>query len=553
MIRLHSLLLLGAVLLLFSITSATFAEAFLAQPQLNTSTNIVPRKIGGGAKTKTDTTKTTRLFLSSIADKEKNKPPATASGMESKIETAKTLFEKYFDKDENDFDSENATTGKTTGTTTGTTTSTRAIAVAPGRVNLIGEHTDYTGGFVLPFAIDYSTVVYGKGNVNVNLGDNDHDHDERKAKLSFVSSLSPDSLEVLECVESSSPPESTPTDCDCDWTTYVLGTVFQYLPDLPPGAELALQFSITGDVPLGSGLSSSASLEVAVARFVEAVLGEHAFSSEQQQQQQRQGEGFGAFSPAKTRALRCQKAENEWCNSPCGIMDQAIISAATGDSLVLIDCRTLDFTATKMAEESLSPEDPFPVLVVANSNVKHSIGGGEYPIRVAQCKVATEALQKLNPDIADLRDATPEDVENAKEFMVDDVSYKRAKHVATENERTLRAKEELERGDWNEVGALMSASHASMRDDYEVSCEEVDILVEIAQNFPGVYGSRLTGGGFGGCTVTLVAQDNAEDLMAHMESEYKSKTGIDCPCFVTRPARGAHLLSIVDHKPLVQE
>jgi len=219
---------------------------------------------------------------------------------------------------------------------------------------------------------------------------------------------------------------------------------------------------------------------------------------------------------------------------------------------MLIDCRTLDFTLTKMAEESFSPDDPLPVLVVANSNVKHSIGGGEYPIRVAQCKAATEALQNYNPDIAMLRDATLEDVEEAKEFM-DEVSYNRAKHVTTENERTIQAKEELERGDWKQVGELMNASHASMRDDYEVSCEEIDVLVDIAQNFPGVYGSRLTGGGFGGCTVTLVAEDSAEDLMTHMKSEYKKTTGLDCSCFVTRPARGAHLLSPRHYKPMVQE
>jgi len=217
---------------------------------------------------------------------------------------------------------------------------------------------------------------------------------------------------------------------------------------------------------------------------------------------------------------------------------------------VLIDCRTLDFTPTKMADESLSPEDPLPVLVVANSNIKHSIGGGEYPIRVAQCKTATEALQKVNSDIAMLRDATLEDLENAKEFM-DEVVYNRAMHVVTENERTIQAREELERGDWREVGALMNESHASMRDNYEVSCEEVDILVDIAQNFPGVYGSRLTGGGFGGCTVTLVAEESAEELMEHMKSEYKTSTGIDCPCFVTRPARGAHLVSVEDFKPIV--
>jgi galactokinase len=342
-------------------------------------------------------------------------------------------------------------------------------------------------------------------------------------------------VETFEVTESSSPPE-TPS-----WTTYVVGTVFQYLKDLPKGSQLGLDFCISGDVPLGSGLSSSASLEVAVGRFVEAVLGEYAFAAE--------GTPEG-FSPAKTRALRCQKAENEWCDSPCGIMDQAISSAATFGSLVLIDCRTLDFTPTKMADESLSPEDPLPVLVVANSNIKHSIGGGEYPIRVAQCKTATEALQKVNPDIAMLRDATLEDLENAREYM-DEVVYNRAKHVVTENERTIQAREELERGDWREVGALMNESHTSMRDNYEVSCEEVDILVDIAQNFPGVYGSRLTGGGFGGCTVTLVAEESAEELMEHMKSEYKTSTGIDCPCFVTRPARGAHLVSVEDLKPIV--
>ena len=445
--------------------------------------------------------------------------------METKLDTVKTLFGKHFSSSSLNNDSAERLEDVIPVTT--------AIAVAPGRVNLIGEHTDYTGGFVLPFAIDYSTVVYGKGSIVV------HDtNNERKAFISFVSAMSPDSLETAEISESSTPPEIP------SWTTYVEGTVFQYLPDLPKGAELRLEFCIAGDVPLGSGLSSSASLEVAVARFVEAIIGENAFSSEQQD--------GGDFSPSKVRALRCQKAENEWCDSPCGIMDQAIISAATGGSLLLIDCRVLDFTPTKMANESFSSDDPYPVLVVANSNVKHSIGGGEYPIRVAQCKTATEALQKVDPNILMLRDATLEDVENAKEYM-DDVICKRARHVITENERTIQAKEELERGDWKQVGELMNASHSSMRDDYEVSCEEVDILVDIAQNFSGVYGSRLTGGGFGGCTVTLVDEERAIDLMEHMKTEYKTRTGTDCPCFVTRPARGAHLLSLTDHNPLVQE
>lgn len=499
--------LLGSALLFVAIartttTTKSFVEGFFHHKD----TTFVPTRITARKREKA-----IELLLFHGGDQTTTQD----STMESKIQTAKALFGKYFDGGD-------AREPITT-----------AIAVAPGRVNLIGEHTDYTGGFVLPFAIDYSTVVYGKGSVKLNANENG----ECKAKIRFVSALSPDSVETFEVTESSTPPETN------TWTNYVVGTVFQYLQDLPKGSELGLDFCIDGDVPLGSGLSSSASLEVAVGRFVEAVLGDYAFSSEGTQD---------GFLPAKSRALRCQKAENEWCDSPCGIMDQAISSAATSGSLVLIDCRTLEFTETKMAHESLHPEDPLPVLVVANSNVKHSIGGGEYPIRVAQCKSATEALQKVNSDIAMLRDATMEDVENAKEFM-NEVEYNRAKHVVTENERTIQAKEELEQGDWREVGKLMNASHSSMRDDYEVSCEEIDILVDIAQNFPGVYGSRLTGGGFGGCTVTLVAKDRAEDLMSHIKSEYKARTGLDCPCFVTGPARGAHLISTKDYQPLVQQ
>jgi galactokinase len=227
-------------------------------------------------------------------------------------------------------------------------------------------------------------------------------------------------------------------------------------------------------------------------------------------------------------------------------MDQAVSSAAKEGSLLLIDCRSLSFTETRMAENG----DSVPVLVVTNSNVQHDIAGGEYPVRVAQCKIATEALRQVNGEIQSLRDASMDDVENAKDLM-DDISYKRAKHVVTENERTLQAKEELERGDWKRVGELMNASHTSMRDDYEVSCEEVDILVDIAQKFPGVYGSRLTGGGFGGCTVTLVSRDQSSKLIPHLQEQYKARTGKHCPCFETKPSRGAHLLSVKDYKPFL--
>jgi galactokinase len=425
------------------------------------------------------------------------------------------------------------------------------IAVAPGRVNLIGEHTDYTGGFVLPFAIDFATLVYGRGLLKE--GDDDDDkadadadavasnQQQRKAVLHFVSDKYPDEVVTLEITESSVPSETTV------WTSYVVGTVFQYLVDVPSNASIELTFCIVGDVPLGSGLSSSASIAVSVARFVEAILGDRAFAGD-----------ATMTSPSKTRALRCQRAENVWCHSPCGIMDQAISSAAKAGSLLLIDCRSLTFTETKMGgggtDSTGSAEEEegatIPVLVVANSNVKHDNAGGEYPVRVAQCKTATEALHQIRPEIQLLRDATVEDVENAKDLM-DETSYRRAKHVTSENQRTLQAKEALEKGDWNAVGELMNASHASMRDDYDVSCDEIDILVDIAQTFPGVYGSRLTGGGFGGCTVTLVSKDQASAFMDHLGKEYKAKTGQECICFETKPARGAHLLSIKTEMPFV--
>lgn len=504
-------------------TNTIFAEGFHAidDSVFDKSTSIARTKQQSAPTT--TTAKTTKRLLSSNTDN-----PTTTSieknTMDSKVGTAKALFERFFGDDK---EPEPETLEDVLPVTS-------AIAVAPGRVNLIGEHTDYTGGFVLPFAIGFSTVVYGRGSIRLIGGS------ERRARLRFASSLFPedDSFETFEITESSTPPETVA------WTSYVLGTIFQYIKDLPVGAELSLDFCITSDVPLGSGLSSSASLEVAVGRFVEAVLGEHAFGSEYFND---------GFDPAKARALRCQKAENEWCDSPCGIMDQAISSSASGGSLMLIDCRTLNFTVTRMATESLFPDDSMPVLVVANSNIQHSIGGGEYPIRVAQCKSATKALQKVNPEILTLRDATIEDLENAKKCGMSEVDYKRARHVVTENERTIQAREELENGDWERVGVLMNESHTSMRDDYEVSCEEVDVLVDIAQNSPGVYGSRLTGGGFGGCTVTLVDEDRAEELIERLKTEYKARTGIECPCFVTRPARGAHLLSVKDHQPMVPE
>lgn len=400
------------------------------------------------------------------------------------------------------------------------------VTAAPGRVNLIGEHTDYTEGFVFPLGIELTTVVYGTGNLKINNGDSK----PTTVNMKFVSATDPgNKVEEVTVDSNTNPPEKAGP-----WTWYVAGTIMEYIKDLPQsGAELNLAFAIAGDVPLGSGLSSSASLEVAVARFLEEALGDYAFKAENDSNE----------PPAKTRALRCQKAENVWCHSPCGIMDQYIISAASSEekgTLLLIDCRTNDFEVVKMKQD---PKNPV-ALVVANSAVTHSIGGGEYPKRVQQCKEATQILRKVHGDrIKTLRDATVEDVLNCQDEM-DDVIYRRARHVVTENARVVATKEAVKNGEWKVVGQQMSLSHSSMRDDYETSCEEVDILVNLAQKFPGVWGSRLTGGGFGGCCVTLVAKDKAEDLMNYLQTEYKKQTGKDCAPFETMPAPGARLLGI---------
>lgn len=207
---------------------------------------------------------------------------------------------------------------------------------------------------------------------------------------------------------------------------------------------------------------------------------------------------------------------------------------------MLIDCRTNEYEMVKQKED---PSQPV-VLVVANSAVTHSIGGGEYPVRVQQCKDATAALQKMHGErIKTLRDATVEDVLKCKDEM-DDVIYRRARHVVTENARVIATKEALLKGDWKIVGQQMALSHISMREDYETSCEEVDILVELAEKYDGVYGSRLTGGGFGGCTVTLVAKDKAAGLLDYLRKEYQEKTGKDCSPFETLPGPGARLLGV---------
>lgn len=295
---------------------------------------------------------------------------------------------------------------------------------------------------------------------------------------------------------------------------YAQGVVYEFITRFDK-KEVGFDMAIASDVPIGSGLSSSAALEVSVSVFLEQILNV-------------------ALSP-EDRALLCQAAEHNFPRMPCGVMDQFISSCAVKGSLLLIDCR-----ANK--GELVPMDDPSVSIIVCNSNKKHQLTGSEYPDRVKQCKEAVALLQTRYPEVRALRDATVEQVEAMKEAM-GDVVYRRALHVVSECQRCLECKEALEKRDYEKVGQLLYQSHASLRDNFEVSTPEIDILVEIALEQEGVYGARITGGGFGGCVVCFVKSEKAEAVMKTMEEEYKKKTGIQCDAFITKPEQGARVMN----------
>lgn len=369
------------------------------------------------------------------------------------------------------------------------------VVFAPGRVNLIGEHTDYNDGFVLPFALPFKTVVVGSRAASTE---------------STVFSITQENILEHKFVMSSMV-KGEPV-----WANYIKGSIFQYLPDLPPDA--AINIVLISNVPMGAGLSSSAALEVAVSTFLECL--------------------FNISSVTKVgKALRCQKAEHEWADTPCGIMDQYISAMGETDNFLLIDCRTKEYTLIPY----LNCDGQQPLLIVTNSNVKHTLSGSEYPDRVRQCREAVSVLQKKNPDVKALRDATLEMVESARGDM-DELCYKRAKHCVSEDQRTLTAVKFLHGGVFEGVGKMMTQSHISLRDDFQVSCDELDTLVDLALQVPGVFGSRMTGGGFGGCTITLINPNSVADFQSHVGQNYKAKYGVDCTFYTAVPSAGARQL-----------
>jgi galactokinase len=356
---------------------------------------------------------------------------------------------------------------------------------SPGRVNLIGEHTDYNDGFVLPAALSLACHVAGAAR-----GD---------GKLVVRSESMAETIEA-DVAHDPGPPSG-------HWRDYVLGVaaILRRNGHAIGGATLV----IDSDVPLGAGLSSSAALEVGVAMALLDLSGI-------------------TVEPAAL-ARMCQQAEHEYVGARCGIMDYFIACHAREATALMLDCRSLAHRFVPMA--------PQLRIVVCNSMVRHSVAGGEYNRRVDQCQAGVARLAETQPGLRSLRDADLPLLLASRSGM-SDVVFRRCRHVITENQRVHRMAAALDRHDLGAVGPLMAESHRSLRDDYEVSSRELDLLVELAEGLPGVFGARMTGAGFGGCTVNLVHKEAVHEFKIRIAETYESRIGVR-PDFYVSGAAGA--------------
>lgn len=357
---------------------------------------------------------------------------------------------------------------------------------APGRVNLIGEHTDYTGGFVMPMAIEFETraTIAATNDGLLHL-----------RSRNFDESVSYDLA-------------AYPVKGRHHWSDYPAGVIGLLRDRGVPVHGLRLE--LEGDVPPNAGLSSSASVEVATAI---AVLRE-----------------AGVTMPPAEIALLCQSAENNFVGAACGIMDQFVSVNGRAGHALLLDCRSLEYALLRLPE-SIS-------VVICNSMVKHTVAHGEYGDRRGEVEAGQAALATAVPHAKQLRDATLADLEAARSTM-SEASFARCRHILTENARVLEAREALMAGDITRFGQLMYAAHASFRDDFAASCYEVDVLVELARDLPGCYGARITGGGFGGCTVNVVERTQAPAFRDALVDLYEKKIGIRADCYLSRASDGA--------------
>ena len=366
------------------------------------------------------------------------------------------------------------------------------IVRAPGRVNLIGEHTDYNDGFVFPAAIERDVMIAGSRRV---------DDQVRAYALNFEETSTFRLSEVLPLPG--------------HWSNYLRAMVWVMQQE---GMELPdLDVAIEGNVPLGAGLSSSAAMLVACGLALSTA-------------------SHTPVDPVRLATL-ARKGENDFIGAKVGIMDQFISSLGQKDHALLIDTRELTYEAVPLPASGVS-------IVIADTNKKRPEGNLTtwYNERVEQCGEATRLFQKYLPNVKALRDVSVAGFEqHAAELP--ELARKRARHVVTEDARVLESVAALKSGDIIRFGNLMNQSHASLRDDYEVSCKELDALVEIAQSIEGVYGSRMTGAGFGGCTVSLVADAALEAFRRDVPPRYKAATGLDTTIYVTTAAQGAQRLA----------
>ena len=366
---------------------------------------------------------------------------------------------------------------------------------APGRVNLIGEHTDYNGGHVFPCALTIGT--YGLA------------RKREDKKLRFYSMNFPEDGLMESSLEDLKPEK------EAGWTNYPKGVMWAF-EEHGHKLDCGVDFLVYGDIPNGSGLSSSASLEVLTGLMLKDIHGMDEITG-------------------KDLAVIGQYAENHFNGMNCGFMDQFASAMGKKDAAIFLDTGTLTFEYAPVAL-------PDARIVITNSKVKHSLVGSAYNDRRNESEEALEDLQKVLP-VKTLGDLTEEAFEAHKEAIKNPVCRKRAKHAVYENQRTIRAYKALKANDLETFGKYMNASHISLRDEYEVSCEEIDILVNLAWQIPGVIGSRITGGGFGGCMVSIVKNDAVERFIEKVGEGYRARTGHAAEFYVVDVGEGAHRLS----------
>jgi galactokinase len=374
-----------------------------------------------------------------------------------------------------------------------------SIYRAPGRVNLIGEHTDYNEGFVLPAAIGFSCWV---GIASRN---------DRKISL-YSENFKETRDASLDDLGSGGVGH---------WSDYPLGVAWALEE---AGYRLrGANLYIAGDVPLGAGLSSSAAIEVSTGYALLSTAG-HAID--------------------RTKlALLCQRAENNFVGARVGIMDQFVSCHGRAGHALMIDCRSLDYRALKLP--------PKVSLVISNTMVKHKLQAGDYNVRRAECEEAVRKLSTALPGIRSLRDVTLEELTQNRSLLSDTL-YRRCRHVISENKRVRDVADLFAQGRTEGLRELISESHRSMRDDYEISCRELDVMVEIAEQQRGVYGARMTGGGFGGCTINLVDAEYTAEFQRRVSAEYESKIGLHPDIYICEASQGAELVeSTAENLPKV--